>query len=995
MVGLNEILSFTSIPIEGGKSALIIVKNLFQNTIVVELFEASAFKRFKNFAQSNSLDDYSSLVPDSTSEGIINIIEDPLRQPSLQSVISEATLADYLSELSLLFDNFILKTNLPSIIIQLIPSILVSDIKHHPSVNHIDLCHYSIKPGLYRDLILIGWPGIIQLYKDLYVLTYADSVDYVAIQQTVHNFVMSNVVQRKSDPAIQYHEEFCMHSLLTGYHHPTNAFLDSSAINLKRISNLIPNLAILFDISSGQSNQDEPERKQLFLIKDRVLDLTVFELIYGSRDFDNMLEIDDIAMFNASIEAKVNRLAGFEGAKLMGLTISGILIESALIKNSILYFNHLIPYIQSKKIGNTGNGELSILSQDYPVTMDKILSFCVNYDLELNRRGIQIPDFQPEHHIRLENMRLFFPQLFSRLVLPATEPLPVHEPYSSRMKRLLAVEDNSVWDLGIDDCNLVNNLVNVFRDTLENLERTDAISINAGKSVFLKHALTLVNHLAELRDGSYETAFHLHSAIARNHQLVVPETTSEITLSANKIVLRLQNKDEKVIPITVNKFLEIVYNHTPALLQSISEFEDLSEFDFVVTRVSVNSLKLNLDKTVNEFTLNKNTTIKLQLATAPPDRVFLDRKANLELFSIIFLIMFQNIKWVVQNGIAGLLIPLESSSGVYFHATPELLENPFYLFMMNQARNQWSSPSEKLFFTDIKNYPEEDTVDTLPDLVLLPAQLAKIRTLRIRIARNYRGFSLMTRITQDEVAELSSKFEEKFVTRRGFTKYESVSGDGLPVGYPPLDEDFSLVTAGGARGPMHLRLLLKKVINPSVPLEGTTYHPRETFTVFTFEEDHERSAVILSIDANHFKGLAEDEEVTMMVGATVLDNLLGDDFEGLSFAENEILGYINACPSNCGSGMRAGVMVKNVKLINDLLGEAESLPFKDIRVLFIAKLNELGQMHFDIRPEVGGEVGMETAIYKKGDYLDLTYNNKSVTPATGLKKLFEFLRTNL
>jgi len=133
----------------------------------------------------------------------------------------------------------------------------------------------------------------------------------------------------------------------------------------------------------------------------------------------------------------------------------------------------------------------------------------------------------------------------------------------------------------------------------------------------------------------------------------------------------------------------------------------------------------------------------------------------------------------------------------------------------------------------------------------------------------------------------------------------------------------------------------------------------ESVSLMLCEEDHLRLQVLEP-------GLALDKAYDM---ADKLDTLLS---ERLSFAANERLGYLTACPTNLGTGMRASVMVHLPAL--ERSGALRSLSVS------IAKLG------LTIRGMYGEGSGSKGAIYQISNQETL-----GVTEAGTIKKLSDII----
>jgi len=152
---------------------------------------------------------------------------------------------------------------------------------------------------------------------------------------------------------------------------------------------------------------------------------------------------------------------------------------------------------------------------------------------------------------------------------------------------------------------------------------------------------------------------------------------------------------------------------------------------------------------------------------------------------------------------------------------------------------------------------------------------------RIRLARNVPDLPFITRCTAAQKAELAEMLSEKVL--------ESDIGEGaqyLPVDrLPEIDREFLVE-----------RHLISKELAKAEGPGGVAFDIRETVSIMINEEDH------LRIQA--FRSGFHLEET--WGGINALDNRIG---ERIDYAFSEQLGYLTACPTNVGTGMRASVML--------------------------------------------------------------------------------------
>jgi protein arginine kinase len=152
---------------------------------------------------------------------------------------------------------------------------------------------------------------------------------------------------------------------------------------------------------------------------------------------------------------------------------------------------------------------------------------------------------------------------------------------------------------------------------------------------------------------------------------------------------------------------------------------------------------------------------------------------------------------------------------------------------------------------------------------------------RIRLARNLAAFPFTNRATHNQKAEIESLLREK-VTRLDLAhplRYISVAH------LSPLDRQFLVE-----------RQLISRELSNSEGPRGVAFEQRESISLMINEEDQIRLQVMrsgLSLDG----AWEEIDKVDDLIEARV------------SYAWHEQFGYLTACPTNVGTGMRASVMV--------------------------------------------------------------------------------------
>ena len=150
---------------------------------------------------------------------------------------------------------------------------------------------------------------------------------------------------------------------------------------------------------------------------------------------------------------------------------------------------------------------------------------------------------------------------------------------------------------------------------------------------------------------------------------------------------------------------------------------------------------------------------------------------------------------------------------------------------------------------------------------------------RIRLARNLADFPFSNRASRGEKAEIEQNFQS--AVERG-----------------QLDLSFLDVNAMNALDRQFLveRQLISRELSGGDGPRGVAIGPQENVAIMVNEEDHLRIQVMHS-------GLSLHEAWDVM-------NKLDDHLEEhLTYAYSSQLGYLTACPTNVGTGIRVGVML--------------------------------------------------------------------------------------
>lgn len=153
---------------------------------------------------------------------------------------------------------------------------------------------------------------------------------------------------------------------------------------------------------------------------------------------------------------------------------------------------------------------------------------------------------------------------------------------------------------------------------------------------------------------------------------------------------------------------------------------------------------------------------------------------------------------------------------------------------------------------------------------------------RIRLARNLANFPFGTRATAAQKAEIEAKAREAVLAAEipGNLHYLAVNG------LPSLDRQFLV----------ERQLISRELSTVLDGPRGVAFDDRESTSIMINEEDHLRLQVMRS-------GMALDEAWEQI-------NAVDDALEAkVSYAFHDQFGYLTACPTNVGTGMRASVML--------------------------------------------------------------------------------------
>jgi len=152
---------------------------------------------------------------------------------------------------------------------------------------------------------------------------------------------------------------------------------------------------------------------------------------------------------------------------------------------------------------------------------------------------------------------------------------------------------------------------------------------------------------------------------------------------------------------------------------------------------------------------------------------------------------------------------------------------------------------------------------------------------RVRLARNIAGYPFVTRLAPDQQAELSHRL------------CASICEDGAV----PECHYFDLKVANEIERRLLVeRHLISREHEEAEGDRGVAIQPTEAISIMVNEEDHLRIQVL------H----AGFELADVWQTANEIDTHLG---ESVPYAYSERLGFLTACPTNVGTGLRASVML--------------------------------------------------------------------------------------
>jgi protein arginine kinase len=152
---------------------------------------------------------------------------------------------------------------------------------------------------------------------------------------------------------------------------------------------------------------------------------------------------------------------------------------------------------------------------------------------------------------------------------------------------------------------------------------------------------------------------------------------------------------------------------------------------------------------------------------------------------------------------------------------------------------------------------------------------------RIRLARNLAAFPFTNRANAHQKAEIEILLRERIAKLELDPRLDYINVPALSI----LDRQFLVE-----------RQLISRELASAEGPRGVALGPQETVSVMVNEEDHLRLQVMRS-------GFTLDEA---WQNIDKVDDLLE---QRVNYAFNDEFGYLTACPTNVGTGMRASVML--------------------------------------------------------------------------------------
>jgi protein arginine kinase len=152
---------------------------------------------------------------------------------------------------------------------------------------------------------------------------------------------------------------------------------------------------------------------------------------------------------------------------------------------------------------------------------------------------------------------------------------------------------------------------------------------------------------------------------------------------------------------------------------------------------------------------------------------------------------------------------------------------------------------------------------------------------RIRLARNLAAFPFIRRCTDSDRQQIEKTFKDAIA---GIDKWQGLMQVEV-ADLPTIDRQLLVE-----------RQLISRELSEASGARCVFIDPQETFSLMINEEDHLRMQVMHS-------GLDMEQAWDQI---NTMDDLLSDR---VNYAFHERMGYLTACPTNLGTGMRVSVML--------------------------------------------------------------------------------------
>lgn len=154
---------------------------------------------------------------------------------------------------------------------------------------------------------------------------------------------------------------------------------------------------------------------------------------------------------------------------------------------------------------------------------------------------------------------------------------------------------------------------------------------------------------------------------------------------------------------------------------------------------------------------------------------------------------------------------------------------------------------------------------------------------RVRLARNLKKYPFPNRLTEQQSSQMLEEMKQTLITE---TQKENLSLQYIPISQLNSHEKLSM---------MERHIISLPLVEKKQPC-GIMVREDERLSIMMNEEDHIRIQVVL--EGENLK------EAWHLANET--DNQIE---EGLEYAFDEKYGYLTACPTNVGTGLRASYMM--------------------------------------------------------------------------------------